>query len=94
MNKQRKTYTREFKMIAIGLDETSGKPITQVVRELGPGQDTIAHWHYGGIASDRQILSQSHHIRCEITLRFLPMGYSQIAHAGCRLGGERFSPVY
>jgi transposase len=44
MSKQRKMYTREFKLEAIRLVETSGRPITQVERELGLSQDTIAHW--------------------------------------------------
>ncbi len=44
MSKQRKSYTREFKLEAIRLAETSGRPITQVERELGLSQGTIAHW--------------------------------------------------
>ncbi len=44
MSKQRKTYTREFKLEALRLAETSGRPITQVERELGLSQGTIAHW--------------------------------------------------
>src|SRR5512139_4227834 len=44
MIKHRKTYTREFKLEAIGLAETSGRPITQLERELGLSQGTIAHW--------------------------------------------------
>ena len=34
MSKQRKTYTREFKLEAIRLAETSGRPVTQIEREL------------------------------------------------------------
>ena len=44
MSKQRKTYTREFKLEALRLAETSGRPITQVERELGLSQGTMAHW--------------------------------------------------
>ena len=44
MSKQRKTYTREFKLEALRLAETSGRPITRVERELGLSQGTIAHW--------------------------------------------------
>ncbi len=44
MSKQRKTYTRDFKLEAIRLAETSGRPVTQVERELGLSQGTIAHW--------------------------------------------------
>jgi transposase len=44
MSKQRKTYTREFKLEALRLAATSGRPITQIERELGLSQGTIAHW--------------------------------------------------
>ncbi len=44
MSKQRKTYTREFKLEAIRLAETGGRPVTQIERELGLSQGTIAHW--------------------------------------------------
>ena len=44
MSKQRKTYTREFKLEAIRLAETGGRPVTQIERELGLSQGTIVHW--------------------------------------------------
>lgn len=44
MSKHRKTYSREFKLEAIRLAESSGRPITQLERELGLSQGTIAHW--------------------------------------------------
>jgi transposase len=44
MSKQRKTYTREFKLEALRLAKTSGRPITQIERELGLSQGTIAYW--------------------------------------------------
>jgi transposase len=44
MIKQRKTYTREFKLESIRLAETRGRPVTQIERELGLSQGTIAHW--------------------------------------------------
>lgn len=44
MTKKRKTYTREFKLEAIQLAETSGKPIAQIERELGLGKGQIHHW--------------------------------------------------
>ena len=43
MCKYRKTYTREFKLEAIRLADTSGWPVTQSERELGLSQGTIAH---------------------------------------------------
>lgn len=44
MSKPRKTYTREFKLEALRLAETSGKPVTQLERELGLGQGQLHHW--------------------------------------------------
>ena len=35
MQKVQKTYTTEFKGEAVQLAQTSGKPITQIARELG-----------------------------------------------------------
>lgn len=44
MSKHRKTYTREFKLEALRLAETSGRPVTQIERELGLGQGQLHHW--------------------------------------------------
>ena len=44
MSKARKTYTREFKLEAIRLADTSGRTIAQVERELGLSPGTIFHW--------------------------------------------------
>ena len=41
---QKKTYTQEFKREAVRLAQTSGKPITQVARELGISDASIHHW--------------------------------------------------
>jgi len=40
MQKVQKTYTTEFKREAVRLAQTSGKPITQIARELGSGHQT------------------------------------------------------
>lgn len=44
MSKHRKTYTREFKLEALRLAETSGQPVSQVERELGLGLGQLHHW--------------------------------------------------
>jgi len=44
MVKKRKTYTREFKLDAIRLAETSDKSIAQIERDLGLGSGQIYHW--------------------------------------------------
>ena len=44
-----KTYTEEFKQDAVRLVETSGKPKTQVARDLGISESALYRWfkHYG-----------------------------------------------
>ena len=44
MAKVQKVYTREFKEEAVRLAQTSGKPITQVARELGISDTSIHQW--------------------------------------------------
>ena len=44
MTKARKKYTREFKMEAVRLLETSGKSATQLERELGIGKGNLWRW--------------------------------------------------
>lgn len=44
MTKTRRTYTREFKLEAVHLLETSGKSVTQLERELGIGGGCLGDW--------------------------------------------------
>ena len=44
MMKKRKQYSREFKMDAIRLLETSGKSAAQLERELGIGKGNLGRW--------------------------------------------------
>jgi transposase len=44
MQKVQKTYTPEFKREAVELARTSGKPITQIARELGISDTSIHQW--------------------------------------------------
>jgi transposase len=44
MAKVQKVYPREFKEQAVQLVQTSGKPITQVARELGISDTSIHQW--------------------------------------------------
>jgi transposase len=46
MTQERKTYTREFKLEAIQLAETSGRPVAQIERELGLGKSQINRWKH------------------------------------------------
>jgi transposase len=44
MAKAQRTFTREFKVEAVRLAETSGKPITELARDLGVSDSTIHNW--------------------------------------------------
>ncbi len=44
MGKIQKVYTREFKEEAVRLAQTSGKPISQIARELGISDSSIHQW--------------------------------------------------
>ncbi len=41
---QRKSYTKEFKLEAVRLSETSRKPVAQLERELGLGRNQLVKW--------------------------------------------------
>jgi len=43
MPKEQRTFTREFKLEAVRLVQTSGKSITQVARDLGIADSTLHH---------------------------------------------------
>jgi transposase len=44
MKRPRKQYSREFKMEAVRLLETSGKSARQLERELGAGAGSLSRW--------------------------------------------------
>ena len=44
MPKQQKTYTREFKLEAVQLVKSSGKPMSQIACELGISDSALYHW--------------------------------------------------
>jgi len=44
MAKVQKVYTKEFKEEAVRLAQTSGKPITQVARDLGISDTRVHQW--------------------------------------------------
>lgn len=44
MNSTRRSYTREFKLEAVRLLETSGKLIYEIEDELGIGQGCLTRW--------------------------------------------------
>jgi transposase len=44
MTKTQRTFTREFKMEAVQLVQTSKKPLAQIARDLGIADSTLHHW--------------------------------------------------
>ena len=44
MAKQQKTYTKEFKLEAVQLVKSSGKPMSQVAQELGVSDSALSKW--------------------------------------------------
>ncbi len=44
MVRQQKTYTQEFKVEAVQLVKSSGKPMSQIARELGISDSTLSKW--------------------------------------------------
>jgi transposase len=44
MTKSRRQYTREFKLEAVRLLETSGRSASQIERELGIGSGCLGRW--------------------------------------------------
>ena len=44
MPKEQRTFTKEFKLEAVRLVQTSGKSITQIARDLGIADSTLQHW--------------------------------------------------
>ncbi len=44
MQKEQRTFTREFKVEAVQLAKSSQKPLTQIARDLGIADSTLHHW--------------------------------------------------
>lgn len=44
MGRERRNFTKEFKLEAVRLVRDSGKPLTQVARELGIQRDLLYGW--------------------------------------------------
>jgi transposase len=44
MTNTKRTYSREFKLEALGLVETSGKSVRQIERHLGIGKGCLYRW--------------------------------------------------
>jgi len=54
MKKTRRTYSREFKIEAVRLLETSGRSASQIERELGIGKGNLNRWKHKFSADGEQ----------------------------------------
>jgi transposase len=53
MAEERRRYTDEFKREAVRLMETSGKPISQIARDLGVNDNNLYRWR--GLYTSQQV---------------------------------------
>jgi transposase len=44
MQRTQRTFTKEFKVEAVQLAQTSKKPLAQIARDLGIADSTLHHW--------------------------------------------------
>jgi transposase len=70
MATDRKSYTEEFKQEAVRLMETSGKPITQLARDLGINDNNLYRWR-GLYGSQRQSATNGNGTEMEAELKRL-----------------------
>ncbi len=61
MTKQQKTYTREFKVEAVQLVKSSGKPMSQIARELGISDSALSKWCKQLVEQGKQAFPGSGH---------------------------------
>jgi transposase len=54
MKKYRRTYSREFKLEALRLLETSGKSAAEIERDLGIGKSCLSRWKQKASMNGRQ----------------------------------------
>ncbi len=60
--RERRRFTNEFKLEAVGLAERGDRPIAQVARELGLNETTLHRWigRYGRRAGAQRITPEEH----------------------------------
>ena len=60
--RERRRFTNEFKVEAVGLAERGDRPVAQVARELGLNETTLHRWigRYGKRAGAQRITPEEH----------------------------------
>lgn len=62
MQKARPTYTKEFKLEAVRLWQTSGKSQSQIARDLGIPDSTLSHWCLRFVEHGKEAFPGSGHL--------------------------------
>jgi transposase len=70
MAAERSSYTEEFKREAVRLMESSGKPISQIARDLGVNDNNLYRWR-GLYGSPRQLATNRSLAEMEAELKRL-----------------------
>jgi len=65
MANRHKTYTREFKVEAVRLVKSSGKPMSQVARDLGVSDSALSRWCQQVVQQGEQAFPGSGHQTAE-----------------------------
>jgi transposase len=75
MQKEQKTYTKEFKVEAVHLLESSQKSQAQIARELGVADSTLSQWRkdlathggdaFPGSGHQTPLEEENHHLKRE-----------------------------
>jgi transposase len=65
MAKHQKTYTREFQLEAVQLVKSSGKPMSQIARELGVSESALYQWSKQLAEQGEQAFPGSGHQRAQ-----------------------------
>jgi transposase len=76
MQKEQKTYTKEFKVEAVHLLESSQKSQAQIARELGVADSTLSQWRkdlvthggdaFPGSGHQTPLEEENHHLKREV----------------------------
>jgi transposase len=61
MTKMQRTFTREFKLEAVKLAQSSDKPLAQISRDLGIAETTLQRWRRQFIEQGEQAFPGSGH---------------------------------
>src|SRR5215470_14032009 len=66
MPKDQRTFTREFKVEAVQLVQSSKKPLAQIARDLGIADSTLHHWRKLSTEQGEQAFPGSGHQTAEV----------------------------